>query len=60
MMAAHHSSKMLVCGPVPSGRLGRGLGVNHVPPKTCGCSCVYCQFRRTNNMILDRGRWSGS
>jgi wyosine [tRNA(Phe)-imidazoG37] synthetase (radical SAM superfamily) len=48
---------MLVYGPVPSRRLGRSLGVNHVPPKTCSYSCVYCQLGRTDNMILDRRRF---
>ena len=45
---------MIVYGPVPSRRLGRSLGVNHVPPKTCTYSCVYCQLGRTDNMICDR------
>ena len=48
---------MLVYGPVPSRRLGRSLGVNHVPPKTCSYSCVYCQLGRTDNMICDRRRF---
>ena len=33
-----------VFGPVPSRRLGRSLGVNNVPAKTCTYSCVYCQL----------------
>ena len=28
----------LVFGPVPSRRLGRSLGINNVPPKTCSYS----------------------
>ena len=48
---------MIVYGPVPSRRLGRSLGVNHVPPKTCTYSCVYCQLGRTNTMISDRRRF---
>ena len=48
---------MFVYGPVPSRRLGRSLGVNHVPPKTCSYSCVYCQLGRTDNMICDRRRF---
>jgi wyosine [tRNA(Phe)-imidazoG37] synthetase (radical SAM superfamily) len=44
----------LVFGPVPSRRLGRSLGVNNIPPKTCSYSCVYCQLGRTNNMLVDR------
>jgi MoaA/NifB/PqqE/SkfB family radical SAM enzyme len=34
-------------GPVPSRRLGRSLGINNVPPKSCSYSCVYCQVGRT-------------
>lgn len=30
-------------GPVPSRRLGRSLGINNVPPKTCTYGCIYCQ-----------------
>ena len=48
---------MIVYGPVPSRRLGRSLGVNHVPPKTCSYSCVYCQLGRTDNMICDRRKF---
>ena len=45
---------MLVFGPVPSRRLGRSLGINHIPPKTCPYSCIYCQVGRTNSMTVDR------
>lgn len=41
-------------GPVPSRRLGRSLGVNNIPPKTCTYSCIYCQLGRTNNMLTER------
>lgn len=34
-------------GPVPSRRLGRSLGINNIPPKHCGYSCVYCQVGAT-------------
>ncbi len=37
------STTPLVFGPVPSRRLGRSLGINNVPPKTCTYACVYCQ-----------------
>lgn len=30
-------------GPVPSRRLGRSLGINNIPPKSCSYSCLYCQ-----------------
>lgn len=38
---------MIAFGPVPSRRLGRSLGINHIPPKVCTYSCVYCQVGRT-------------
>lgn len=34
-------------GPVPSRRFGRSLGVDLVPMKTCGFSCVFCQLGAT-------------
>lgn len=36
-----------VYGPVPSRRLGRSLGVDLVPFKTCTFDCIYCQLGRT-------------
>jgi len=36
-----------VFGPVSSRRLGRSLGIDPVPFKTCNYSCVYCQLGRT-------------
>jgi wyosine [tRNA(Phe)-imidazoG37] synthetase (radical SAM superfamily) len=38
-----------VYGPVPSRRLGRSLGIDLVPFKTCSYDCVYCQLGRTTN-----------
>ena len=43
-----------VYGPVPSRRLGRSLGVDPVPPKTCNQDCVYCQLGRTRSRTLER------
>ena len=43
-----------VYGPVPSRRLGRSLGINVIPFKTCNYSCVYCQLGRTTNKINER------
>jgi wyosine [tRNA(Phe)-imidazoG37] synthetase (radical SAM superfamily) len=37
----------LAFGPVPSRRLGRSLGINNIPPKSCSYSCLYCQVGRT-------------
>ncbi|RPJ83718.1 MAG: radical SAM protein [Acidobacteria bacterium] len=36
-----------VFGPVPSRRLGRSLGIDVVPFKTCSYDCIYCQLGRT-------------
>ncbi len=36
-----------VFGPVPSRRLGRSLGVDLVPFKTCTYDCIYCQLGKT-------------
>ena len=43
-----------VFGPVPSRRLGRSLGVDLVPFKTCTYDCVYCQLGRTTNKTIER------
>jgi wyosine [tRNA(Phe)-imidazoG37] synthetase (radical SAM superfamily) len=47
-----------VYGPVPSRRLGRSLGVDLVPLKTCTYDCVYCQLGRTTSTRVRRGRWA--
>jgi wyosine [tRNA(Phe)-imidazoG37] synthetase (radical SAM superfamily) len=38
---------MIASGPVPSRRLGRRLGINNIPPKSCTYSRVYCQVGPT-------------
>ena len=43
-----------VYGPVPSRRLGRSLGVDLVPFKTCPFDCVYCQLGRTTRHTARR------
>jgi wyosine [tRNA(Phe)-imidazoG37] synthetase (radical SAM superfamily) len=43
-----------VFGPVPSRRLGRSLGIDVVPFKTCTYDCIYCQLGRTTNQTLER------
>ena len=43
-----------VYGPVPSRRLGRSLGVDLVPFKTCTYDCVYCQLGRTTDLTTAR------
>ena len=42
-----HADVALAFGPVPSRRLGRSLGINNIPPKSCSYSCVYCQVGPT-------------
>jgi wyosine [tRNA(Phe)-imidazoG37] synthetase (radical SAM superfamily) len=46
---------MIAFGPVPSRRLGRSLGINHLPPKHCSYSCTYCQVGRTPRQEMERG-----
>jgi len=54
MEVADSESARLVFGPVPSRRLGRSLGINNVPAKTCSYSCVYCQLGKTVNVTTRR------
>ena len=48
-----------VFGPVPSRRLGRSLGIDPVPLKTCNFSCVYCQLGRTQPLAKKRKAFFG-
>lgn len=50
-------SATFLFGPIPSRRLGRSLGINNIPPKTCSYSCVYCQIGLTNSLIFKRKRF---
>jgi len=47
-----------VYGPVPSRRLGRSLGVDLVPYKTCSFDCIYCQLGRTTQKTMERREWA--
>ena len=49
--------RRLVFGPVPSRRLGRSLGVDLVPFKTCSFDCIYCQLGRTTRLTTKRQAW---
>ncbi len=42
-----------IFGPVPSRRLGRSLGVDVVPFKTCSLDCVYCQLGRSTQKTVE-------
>jgi wyosine [tRNA(Phe)-imidazoG37] synthetase (radical SAM superfamily) len=47
-----------VFGPVFSRRLGRSLGVDPVPFKTCNWNCTYCQLGRTSPLVRARGEYA--
>jgi wyosine [tRNA(Phe)-imidazoG37] synthetase (radical SAM superfamily) len=46
------STLRYVYGPVPSRRLGRSLGIDLIPYKTCSYDCIYCQLGRTVEKTL--------
>lgn len=43
-----------IFGPVPSRRLGRSLGIDVVPYKTCSFDCVYCESGSTTHLTVKR------
>ena len=43
-----------VYGPVVSRRLGRSLGIDLVPSKTCTLNCVYCQLGASAEPTMER------
>ena len=43
-----------VYGPVPSRRLGRSLGIDPIPSKTCNYQCIYCQLGKTTKFTSER------
>lgn len=47
-----------VYGPVPSRRLGRSLGIDLVPLKTCTYDCLYCQLGKTTHKTTKRQEWA--
>ena len=46
-----------VYGPVPSRRLGKSLGIDLVPLKTCTYDCLYCQLGKTTHKTTKRQEW---
>ena len=46
-----------IFGPVPSRRLGRSLGIDLVPSKTCTYDCLYCQVGLTTEKTIQRKSW---
>ena len=55
--ALSQDGRKYIFGPVPSRRLGRSLGVDLIPMKTCTLDCVYCQLGRTTERSTDRGNF---
>ena len=47
-----------VFGPVISRRLGRSLGIDPIPGKTCNWNCVYCQLGRTTPLVNERAEYT--
>lgn len=48
-----------IFGPVPSRRLGRSLGIDLVPFKTCSYDCIYCQLGPTTHKTVERTEFVG-
>ncbi|HBG77701.1 MAG TPA: radical SAM protein [Phycisphaerales bacterium] len=46
-----------IFGPVPSRRLGRSLGIDLIPHKTCTYDCLYCQVGHTTDKTAARKTW---
>jgi wyosine [tRNA(Phe)-imidazoG37] synthetase (radical SAM superfamily) len=44
-------------GPVPSRRLGRSLGIDVTPLKTCSFDCVFCQCGCTTTLVTERAEF---
>ena len=57
MTAKKEKTQEYIFGPVPSRRLGRSLGVDLVPFKTCTYDCIYCQLGRTTHKTMQRKEW---
>jgi wyosine [tRNA(Phe)-imidazoG37] synthetase (radical SAM superfamily) len=57
IQTTHRNKREYIYGPVPSRRLGRSLGVDLVPFKTCTYDCIYCQLGRTTNKTIEKEQW---
>jgi len=55
---ADAARKSYAFGPVPSRRLGRSLGVDPVPFKTCTYDCIYCQLGSTTFKTVERREYA--
>lgn len=43
--------KRFCFGPVPSRRLGRSLGIDILPKKTCNLNCIYCEIGEGTDFV---------
>ncbi|MEO0305714.1 MAG: radical SAM protein, partial [candidate division WOR-3 bacterium] len=43
-----------IYGPVNSRRLGKSLGIDLLPLKTCNFNCVFCQLGKTEKLVNKR------
>jgi wyosine [tRNA(Phe)-imidazoG37] synthetase (radical SAM superfamily) len=51
------ASYQYLFGPVPSRRLGRSLGIDVTPFKTCSFDCVFCQCGCTTRLVTERAEY---
>lgn len=47
-----------IYGPVNSRRLGKSLGIDLLPLKTCNFNCVFCQLGRTEKLVNERKEYA--
>jgi len=57
LRAGNMTMKECIYGPVPSRRLGRSVGIDVVPYKTCTYDCIYCQLGRTTDKTMRRSEY---
>lgn len=50
-------NKKCIFGPVSSRRLGRSLGIDLLPLKTCTYNCIYCQLGKHGKCTVERSEW---
>lgn len=53
-------NRRIVYGPVPSRRLGRSLGIDLIPHKTCSFDCIYCQLGPTPKTLIRRKAYTSA
>ncbi len=51
------ASYQYLFGPVPSRRLGRSLGIDVTPYKTCSYDCIFCQCGCTTKLLSERAEF---